>query len=341
MSWPRLNNRAILSRVFSKLGLFQKNKIKIIDVGVSGGFIDIFDPISPDIIGYGFDPLVNEIERLKKYNQTPNIHYFDYFVTCYNLSELSNEYKKKNNQPFEKTSAAYAVKLIEHYKNKDYTNPFYAPEGEKKYTDKYITIDDFCQKNNIQDIDFIKIDTDGHDFMVLKGAEKTLTELKTLGVMVEAQFHGIPHPEANTFANIDNYLRNLGFSLFDLEIYRYSRASLPSEFLYKFIPAQTKTGQVLWGDAIYFRDLAIDDYEKIWNFEITTSKLIKLAAFYEMLSLEDCTAELFIKFADKLQGIIDIKQCLNIITPNASLDDPDAYEKYIENFKQFVIKNLG
>jgi len=42
----------------------------------------------------------------------------------------------------------------------------------------FITIDDYCKKNNIEKLDFIKIDVDSYDFDLLKGAVKTLESLK-------------------------------------------------------------------------------------------------------------------------------------------------------------------
>lgn len=38
------------------------------------------------------------------------------------------------------------------------------------------TLDDFCEKNNIKQIDFLKIDTEGNELDVLKGASRLLAE---------------------------------------------------------------------------------------------------------------------------------------------------------------------
>jgi FkbM family methyltransferase len=37
-----------------------------------------------------------------------------------------------------------------------------------------VTLDDFCRRRNIQKVDLIKIDTDGHEMAILKGARQTL-----------------------------------------------------------------------------------------------------------------------------------------------------------------------
>lgn len=40
------------------------------------------------------------------------------------------------------------------------------------------TVDKYCEEHNIQKIDFMKIDVEGHEFAVLKGAEKMLSSQK-------------------------------------------------------------------------------------------------------------------------------------------------------------------
>jgi len=340
MSTARMNYEAKLTRALSALGVFSKEKFKIIDVGVSGGFGDCWNPFYPHIVAYGFDPLVKEIERLKQESSNPDYHFYDFFVTCRGLKEIDEEIKRKSNDPFGRTSAIAAIKLL----NIDYAKKYYDATGEGKYTDKYITIDEFCEESSLADVDLIKIDTDGHDFMALKGAERSLHSCNVLGVLIEAQFHGIPHEDANTWANIDRFLRFKGFSLFDIEIHRYSRAALPKRFVHK-LPAQTYTGQVMWGDAIYFRDAMIDNYEDIWKVNLSLIKLLKLACLYEIFGLDDCTAELLIKYADRLKEIIDVKACLNLITPNSRTNsgivDPNAYSNYIKLFRQYVREYLG
>ena len=41
-----------------------------------------------------------------------------------------------------------------------------------------VSLDDFCQQTKITRLDFIKIDTDGHDYKVLKGARKTIRKIR-------------------------------------------------------------------------------------------------------------------------------------------------------------------
>jgi len=41
---------------------------------------------------------------------------------------------------------------------------------------KIYTIDDFCKRNRIQKIDFLKLDTEGHELSILKGAKKMIKD---------------------------------------------------------------------------------------------------------------------------------------------------------------------
>jgi FkbM family methyltransferase len=77
------------------------------------------------------------------------------------------------------------------------------------------TIDEFCNRENIVKIDFLKVDTEGHDLEVLKGAEKMLSKQMINMVQVEAGMN----PKNNKFVSYDqfkNYLENMGYYLFGI-----------------------------------------------------------------------------------------------------------------------------
>jgi hypothetical protein len=153
-----------------------------------------------------------------------------------------------------------------------------------------------------------------------------------LGVAVECQFHGLVHDAANIFANIDRLLRQLGITLFDIEVYKYSRAALPKPFLYR-IPAQTTAGQMLWADALYFRDVGEQGYEEIWSMPLTEWKILKLACLLEIFGLENCTAELLVKYRDRLVALVEVGACLDLITPAPEGEKP-SYRRYLDRFRQ-------
>ncbi len=132
-------------------------------------------------------------------------------------------------------------------------------------------------------VDVLKVDTDGHDLEVLRSGPDTLA--RALVVDVEVQLQGLAHPDANTFANIDNLLRSAGFDLFDLRLHRHSRAQLPAP---SWGPpgAPTYGGQTVWGEAFYARDVVRTRWSDLGDRGWT------LAALFELAGLPDCAVEL-------------------------------------------------
>lgn len=76
-------------------------------------------------------------------------------------------------------------------------------------TIKATTIDDFCRENKISQIDFLKIDVEGHELNVLKGAARMIPKIR----FIQFEF-GPSSMAANT------YLRDFFKALPDFDIYR-------------------------------------------------------------------------------------------------------------------------
>jgi hypothetical protein len=188
---------------------------------------------------------------------------------------------------------------------------------EMVFSRNRVELDNYFQGSDRDGMDFIKIDTDGSDYQVLTGARQLLDAGAVLGVTIECQFHGIVHDEANLFCNIDRFLRARGFSLYDLESHRYSRADLPQPFVYD-IPAQTARGQIQWGEALYFRDLANLDYSRMWGHSYDVHKLIKLACLFELFFLQDCAVELVLRNRPAFEALLPVERCLHLLTPHGN-----------------------
>jgi FkbM family methyltransferase len=96
-----------------------------------------------------------------------------------------------------------------------------------------ITIDQICAQYNIDQIDVLKLDTQGAELSALKGASKMLSEKRVRLVYSEIQFIHL-YQGAAQFYEINAYLASHGYKLFNL--YNFSH---------------NQKGQLAWGDAIF------------------------------------------------------------------------------------------
>lgn len=317
----QINYHPLMTEYLMQNEVLRKEKFFLFDVGASEGIASYWNSFGKNLSGVGFDPLVNECNRLNTINPFPGVTY----VASYIVSEIAeiDRYRGAiiHNHAARSSSSAYLKKF-----NIDYAKQYFNKGDECIYSENRISLDRYCLENKIENVDFIKVDTDGADYAVLRGAERLLREGNVLGLYVESQFHGEAHPYANTFRNIDHFLVENGFSLFDLSTWRYTKAQLPGKFLYK-LPAQTVTGQICWGDALYFKDFI---YMKNQGKQISTLEIIKMACIQEIFGLPDCAAELLVIFRDQLSNVIDVDKCLNALARDMKLY-PD-YHTHINRF---------
>lgn len=95
--------------------------------------------------------------------------------------------------------------------------------GSASETIDITTLDAFLREHPLERIQLLKVDTEGHDLEVLKGAERTLADGRVDIIMIEAGFSapGRPQPSLGDF---QSYLAPLGYYLYG--IYNQCRMSL-------------------------------------------------------------------------------------------------------------------
>jgi FkbM family methyltransferase len=205
----------------------------VVDVGASRGIAHYWSAFGQTLHAIGFDPLVANMRKMAARETRPNVRYEGAFIGCTNFDALfPPEQRQIRVGPYSRTSSIRAQELM----RLDFVAKHFNEGEEVILAERHLTLDDYFPPE--AELDFLKIDTDGSDLQVLLGADKLLRRGAFLGIVVEAQFQGWPHDYANTFANIDRYLRARGFALYDLDRHRYTRAVLPGLFEYD-IPAQT------------------------------------------------------------------------------------------------------
>jgi len=73
-----------------------------------------------------------------------------------------------------------------------------------------ITLDEFCFENQVKSIDFLKLDVEGYELEVLKGAEQMLTSRAIQFIYAETTFHS-SNLQHTPIAELTNYLEPLSY----------------------------------------------------------------------------------------------------------------------------------
>lgn len=317
-----------LPKAFASFGL-DFGAFKLVDVGCKGGIDRAWFTLGSSLKAIGFDPLVEEIEYLERKNSNNNIIYKNGFI----VSSINDG---QNSDPIysglcERSSFSLACKIA------NYNSQHFSADSKLLMSQNRWKLDEALENFNFSDPDFIKVDTNGHNFNVLQGA---LSSLKNaIGVLVKVQFHGAATSESCTFSNIDNFMRSQGYTLFDLEAHRYSKGALPTPFIHDIF-AQTVSGQILWGDALYLKDMVSQPINKKTPSTLTPEKVLKLAFLFEFFKLSDCAAELLQEKKgflginnDQLTALLDVLT-LNLPWGRCSYDQ--YFSKFCKNPFSFL-----
>src|SRR3989442_9419371 len=89
------------------------SRFVLLDVGVSGGLDPRWRLWEPVLVAHGFDPIVDEIERLRRSEINPCVRYHDCYVICDDFEELQRKIATDaahSNASFHLTSAARAAR---------------------------------------------------------------------------------------------------------------------------------------------------------------------------------------------------------------------------------------
>ena len=190
---------------FLKTSIFKEFNdlpINFIDIGARGSFFNKFSPVSDITSVYAFEPDEEEIESLKK-KEGKNWKNFQLFSIA--LGENKNKTflfscVAPTNSSIFKPNPKYI---------KRYNMEKWKVKSKKKVTlDKLDSL--LNQSINKKKIgEFIKIDTQGSEFEILKGAKKILKN-HTIGVITEVSFLEL-YKNQKLFSDIEMFLRKLNF----------------------------------------------------------------------------------------------------------------------------------
>jgi len=112
-----------------------------------------------------------------------------------------------------------------------------------------VSIDSFCDSNDLQ-LDFMKLDTEGTEFQILRGAKKQLRHI--LGIRCEVAFDQL-FEDMPMFGDIHGYLVREGFYLLNLDY--EGRGDYQNEF----VKVDGRYGILTGTDAVWMRRLELVD----------------------------------------------------------------------------------
>jgi methyltransferase FkbM-like protein len=303
-----------------------------IDVGCGLGIDVGWRCFGPDLRLFGFDPDLDEIERLAAAEQHPRIEYTAGWVGLppghpFTAEQRGGSYWGRN--PWARLSvSAWALRTEAQPVGSAATD---GPAGPRLAgPDRRIVLDEFLLDAGVTAVDFVKLDVDGPDFEVLVSLDGVLAAGPVLGVGMEVNFFGSGAPTDHTLHNTDRYLKERGFELFDLSVRRYSTAALPARFALP-VAAETVTGRILQGDALYFRDVANPEHRSSVMDVLRPTQLLKLACLFDLCGLADCAAEILVEARERLQPLVDVETLLDTLVPEpwaATL----TYRQYLDRF---------
>ena len=102
------------------------------------------------------------------------------------------------------------------FKIKDYAKKYKNAEENGKILVEVDTIDNFCNKNRIQKVDILKLDVQGYEVEVLKGATSMLTNKKIKLIYAETYFNPAYEGDCCNIYDVGSLLESWGYSLYNI-----------------------------------------------------------------------------------------------------------------------------
>jgi FkbM family methyltransferase len=216
---------------------YARRPISLVDVGARGGLKRNWAAATRHLRVLGFEPDRREYDRLVEHARTASTpgEYFN--VALHN---------QRGSVPLYIARDRGLSSVFE--PDRAFLDTF--PEAGRFDTDdvqhvEVDTLDNQLRERRIDDIDFIKADTQGSELFVLQGAAHALAS-SGVGVEVEVEFTPI-YKGQPLFADVDTYMRGLGYLLFDLKPCYWKRAA--------GWKAGGSYGQIVWADALYLKSI--------------------------------------------------------------------------------------
>lgn len=271
--------------------MFKDDPLVLIDLGARGGIEKKWIPYGDSLKAFCFDADEDECTRLNAASG-PSIRYIPEVVAGY-----------AGNATLYVTRLDASVGLYQ--TNQKFFNRLLNAKNADLVSTRNVQVDTLDHIRQVYEIpapDFIKLDVEGAELDILRSSDLS----ETFGFYSEFRFHkeinGCP-----TFSDLDQFSVDKGFMLYDMKFTRQSRKALPYRGPVmnwangERFHAYTDSGQVMDGDALYFRDPM--------RLKMTRNQILKAACLFETFQLNDCAAELLMT----QEAGLDVERCLDLL----------------------------
>jgi FkbM family methyltransferase len=308
-----------------KTDVFRAEPVIIVDVGARWGFNSEWEAFGEHLRVVCFEADEEECRRLNTLAPS-GVKYLPYALGRRAGKATFYETRVSASSGIYKTNMDYFSRLL----NRD--NGVVVIERSVDL----VTLAQVLEELGVRSIDFIKLDVEGAEMDVLMGGEHYLKSGGLIGVLSEIRFqkeiNGSP-----IFSELDQFLQMYGLRLYDLHFQHQSRHVLPYPGLADFRTPQGERffayshhGQIMDGDALYFRDLLVPANQR-HRATASIAQLLKAAAFFEIYCLSDCAAEIIQSHREKLAEAVDCDRLLDLLTPDVNGERLD-YAGYLQRY---------
>jgi len=307
-------------------------QIRLVDVGARWGSVDHWKDFGGQASVYGFEADAEECERLNEAVGAGNVRYFPYAL----FSDDRGCRLTITREPACSSIYRPVETLYRRYPGCGIMHP------EREVFVPSTTLDAFCREHGVESVDAMKLDTQGSELDILRGATQALSGCSLIDVEVE--FNPL-YEKQPLFGEVDAFLRARGFVLWRLNtLAHYSTALIPaaqngillatSPGSHRFAPIDN--GQLFWGQAHYVRA----EYTAFGPDSLPRQQAIIAAALVGQYGHWDLSRELIRKSGD-----VDLLEAFSAFVPEgqpqpAHLDDAeDADQRLLEENRALHAEN--
>ena len=265
------------------LGRHLATELVVVDIGCRWGFAPHWKALGSHVTLYGFDADEIEIARLdEEFADEPQMHFFARALG----SQRGHGTLMLTVEPGSTSLFRWSSEDLGHI-------PEYDGARVTGETDVVVsTLDQWRDEQGVGDIDSLKLDTQGSELDILRGAVRSLTNARHVEVEVAFNelFEGAP-----LFAEVDTFLRAHGFALWrfrDLVHHALHEAPDPppvTEYVWyesKPQPVTGHGGQLMWCNAHFVRrDVYAPGPLLGWQARLRDACLMSALQFHDLAAL--------------------------------------------------------